>query len=57
MDETILLNELRALKADTTYHQMSKRLDMPVSTIYRWLKTGKINKVYADVLRQRLKLP
>ncbi len=39
-----------------TLHDLSKRLDIQVATIERWLKTKHINKVYAQIVRERLGL-
>lgn len=39
-----------------TLHDLSKRIDIQVSTLERWLKTGHINRVYADLVRERLKI-
>ena len=37
-----------------TLHDLSKRMDIHVSTLERWLKTGHINKIYAKIIRERL---
>jgi transcriptional regulator with XRE-family HTH domain len=39
-----------------TLHDLSKRADIQISTLERWLKTGRINKVYAQVIKERLGL-
>lgn len=51
-----LIDKLRRFKEenDFTLYELSKRLDIQVSTLERWLKTGRINKLYAQVIRQRL---
>ncbi|OGW83662.1 MAG: hypothetical protein A2987_04790 [Omnitrophica bacterium RIFCSPLOWO2_01_FULL_45_10] len=51
-----LIRKIRKLKDENRYtlHDLSKRLDMHLSTVERWLKTGHINKVYARVVRERL---
>ena len=37
-----------------TLHDLSKKLDLQVTTIERWLKTRRINKVYAQLVRAKL---
>jgi predicted DNA-binding protein (UPF0251 family) len=51
-----LIEKLKLFKEEHRYtlHEMSKKIDIQVSTLERWLKTGRINKVYADVVRGRL---
>ena len=51
-----LIEKLKALKEQNGYtlHELSKKIDIQVSTLERWLRTGRINKVYADVVRERL---
>ena len=58
MVDNELIEKLRLLKEQNRYtlHELSKKLDIQVSTLDRWLRTGRINKVYADVLRERLGL-
>ena len=53
-----LIEILRRLKAENGYtlHELSKKLDMQVGTLERWLKTAHINKIYAKVVRTRLGL-
>ena len=51
-----LIAKLKLLKERNGYtlHELSKRIDIQVSTLERWLRTGHINKVYAKVVRERL---
>jgi len=51
-----LIERIRLLKEYNSYtlHDLSKKIDIQVSTIERWLKTGQIKKVYAKVVRERL---
>lgn len=51
-----LIAKLQQLKDENRYtlHDLSKRLDMHISTLERWLKTGRINKIYSKVVRERL---
>ncbi|MCK9430927.1 MAG: hypothetical protein M0R17_13200 [Candidatus Omnitrophica bacterium] len=53
-----LIKEVLWLKKARGYtlHDLSKRLDIQVTTIERWLKTGHINKVYALMVREKLGL-
>lgn len=56
MIDNELIEKLKLLKERNGYtlHELSKRIDIQVSTLERWLKTGHINKVYAKVVRERL---
>ena len=58
MEDRELINKLRQVKEERRYtlHDLSKRLDIQVSTIERWFKTCRINKVYAQLVRQKLNL-
>lgn len=51
-----LIERIRQLKEYNGYtlYDLSKKMDIQVSTIERWLKTGHINKVYAKMVRERL---
>jgi transcriptional regulator with XRE-family HTH domain len=53
-----LIEKIRQYKEENGYtlHELSKRADIQVSTLERWLKTGHINKVYAKVVKERLKI-
>lgn len=56
MVDSELITRLRNIKEENRYtlHDLSKRLDIHISTLERWLKTGHINKVYAKVMREKL---
>ena len=58
MIDNELINKIRDYKERNGYtlHDLSKRIDIQVSTLERWLKTGHINKVYANVVREKLKI-
>ena len=58
MLDNALIKEVLFLKKERGYtlHDLSKRLDLQVTTIERWFKTGHINKVYAQMVRQKLGL-
>jgi len=51
-----LIKKMRQLKENNSYtlHDLSKRIDTQISTIERWFKTGRINKVYAKMVREKL---
>ena len=53
-----LIRKLSQLKQEKGYtlHDLSKRLDLQVTTIERWLKTRRINKVYAKLVKEKLNL-
>lgn len=58
MVDTELINKLLQFKEKGRYtlHDLSKKLDLQVTTIERWLKTKHINKVYAKLVREKLQL-
>jgi predicted transcriptional regulator len=49
-----LINKLLQIKEAQKYtlFDLSKRLDLQVTTIERWLKTNHINKVYARLVKK-----
>lgn len=53
-----LIQKIMQLKLERGYtlFDLSKKLDLPVSTIERWLKTNHINKVYAGLVKEKLKI-
>ncbi len=53
-----LINQLIQLKKERSYtlYDLSKKLDIQVTTIERWFKTRRINKVYAQMVRDKLKI-
>ncbi|MFA4843075.1 MAG: hypothetical protein WC658_04505 [Candidatus Omnitrophota bacterium] len=53
-----LIKKIMQLKQEgnLTLYDLSKRLDLQVSTIERWLKTNRINKVYANLVKEKLQI-
>jgi DNA-binding XRE family transcriptional regulator len=53
-----LIGKIRMYKLEKGYtlHEMSKIIDIPISTLERWFKTGRINKLYAQVVKEKLGL-
>ncbi len=51
-----LIRKIIQIKEERGYtlHDLSKQLDIQVTTIERWLKTNHINKVYANLVREKL---
>ncbi len=51
-----LIEILKRLKEENNYtlHDLSKKLDIQIATLERWLKTERINRVYAKVVREKL---
>jgi transcriptional regulator with XRE-family HTH domain len=43
-------------KRGYTLQDLSKRLDLQVTTIERWLKTKRINKIYAQLVKEKLNI-
>ena len=51
-----LIDKIRRLKADQGYtlYELSKRVDVQPSTLERWLKTNRINRLYAEMVTKKL---
>ena len=51
-----LIGKIRKLKEENHYtlYDLSRRIDIQISTLERWFKTNRINKVYAKVVKERL---
>ncbi|MCK5654989.1 MAG: hypothetical protein KAI03_01700 [Candidatus Aureabacteria bacterium] len=58
MENWPLIDGLKRLKEDRGYtlYDLSKKLDMQITTIERWLKTGRINRIYAKLVKDKLNL-
>ena len=51
-----LIDKIKKLKEENAYtlYDLSRRIDIQVATLERWLKTGHINRVYAKMVREKL---
>lgn len=51
-----LIRKIIQIKEEKGYtlYDLSKQLDMQVTTIERWLKTNRINKIYAKIVKEKL---
>ncbi|MFH1061890.1 MAG: helix-turn-helix domain-containing protein [Candidatus Omnitrophota bacterium] len=58
MENRDLIKTLKQVKEENGYtlYDLSKKLDIQVSTVSRWFKTNRINRVYAELVKERLKL-
>jgi len=58
MIDNDLIRKILRLKEENGYtlHDLSKKLDIQVTTIERWLQTRRINKVYAALVKEKLDL-
>lgn len=54
MSEKEVLNKLRYLREEYTLFELGRKLDIHPNTIWRWLKTGKINRNMLDLLEKRM---
>ena len=56
-NNTEVIQQLQDIKVKKGYtlHELSKKLDIQITTIERWLKTKRINKVYALFVAEKLK--
>lgn len=55
MSEKEVLQTLRYLRDRYTLFELGRKLDIHPNTIWRWLKTGKINRNMLDLLERRIK--
>jgi hypothetical protein len=53
-----LIAQIRGVKIEKGYtlYELSRIIDVHISTLERWLKTERINKVYAQLVRDKLGL-
>lgn len=51
-----LIEKIKNYKIEKGYtlHELSGLIDIQISTLERWFKTGHINKLYARVVREKL---
>jgi len=51
-----LIRKILKVKEENRYtlYDLSKKLDLQISTIERWIRTKRINKVYAHLVKERL---
>ncbi len=53
-----LIKKILRVKEENGYtlYDLSKKLDIQVTTIERWLQTRRINKVYAQLVKEKLNI-
>ncbi len=58
MEDKELIQVLRVVKEKRGYtlYDLSKKLDVQVSTVSRWFKTNRINRIYAQLVKEKLKI-
>ena len=58
MENTELIEKIIKLKEENGYtlHHLAKILDIHVSTIERWFRTKRINRMYANIVKNKLNL-
>ncbi len=51
-----LINNIRTIKQERGYTlcELSRIIDVQISTLERWLKTSRINKLYARLVKEKL---
>lgn len=51
-----LISKIKDFKVEKGYtlYELSKLMDIQISTLERWFKTSHINKLYARVVREKL---
>lgn len=55
MSEQEAIKKLRKLKDTMTLHELAKAFDVQQTTLWRWIKTGKINPKMAEWLENKIK--
>ena len=55
MSKEIALHRLTSAKQVKSYFTLSKQLDVPVTTIYRRLKTRKMHRLSIELVLRKLK--
>ncbi|MFA6130209.1 MAG: hypothetical protein WC731_04405 [Candidatus Omnitrophota bacterium] len=58
MIDNELIRKILRLKEENGYtlYDLSKKLDIQITTIERWLQTRRINKVYARLVKEKLNI-
>lgn len=58
MEDKQLMEKIKAVKEERGYtlYDLSRRIDVQVSTIERWMKTNRINKIYAKMVKEKLNI-
>lgn len=53
-----LIDKIRNLKIENGYtlYELSRKIDIQIGTLERWLKTGRINRFYARIVKEKLDL-
>ncbi len=51
-----LINKIKIIKQQKGYtlFDISRIVDVQISTVERWLKTSRINKIYARLVKEKL---
>ena len=55
MNKEMALERLKIAKQAHSYFTLSKQLDVPVTTIYRWLKSGRMHRMSIELVLRKLK--
>ncbi len=55
VDDELIKNLIKVKRENNyTLFDLSKKLGLQVSTIERWIRTKRINKVYAHLVKEKL---
>ena len=58
MKNQTLIDKLKLVRKERGYtlNELSRQLDVQVSTLSRWLRTNRINRMYAKIVSEKLHL-
>jgi transcriptional regulator with XRE-family HTH domain len=58
MEDKYLIDKIKTMKEQKGYtlYELSKIFDVQISTLDRWLKTNRINRMYAKFVKEKLGL-
>ncbi|MDD5246782.1 MAG: hypothetical protein PHS09_05265 [Candidatus Omnitrophica bacterium] len=56
MQDRELINRIKRFKSEHGYtlYELSGLINIQITTLERWFRTGRINKLYAQVVKQKL---
>jgi predicted transcriptional regulator len=57
VDDELIKNLIKVKRENNyTLYDLSKKLGLQISTIERWIRTKRINRVYAHLVKEKLNI-